>query len=228
VPQLRKFLKSDYFIVLVTLVLVIAIVIASFLALGLVLGTSVPIRVVESGSMCTNTDGCDGWSHPFEPTLHVGDVIIIQQVDPKDLNANYPNSDIIVYQNPAVMGNLKATPIVHRIVAEYTINGTLYFQTKGDGNCIPWPNSVDSSQYDSNTLWTTGQGVSQDQVLGRVVMRIPYLGWITLFMNANSWVLPTVVGVIVLIIILQFILPITKAKKKKGLEQQQKHEGIQV
>ncbi len=138
-PQLRKFLKSDSFTVLVTLVLVIAIVIASFLALGLVLGTSVPIRVVESGSMCTNTDGCDGWSHPFEPTLHVGDVIIIQQVDPKDLNANYPNSDIIVYQNPAVMGNLKATPIVHRIVAEYTINGTLYFQTKGDGNCIPWP-----------------------------------------------------------------------------------------
>ncbi len=87
---------------------------------------------------------------------------------------------------------------------------------------------MNSSQYDSNTLWTTGQGVSQDQVLGRVVMRIPYLGWITLFMNANSWFLPTVVGVIVLIIILQFILPITKAKKKKGLEQQQKHEGIQV
>ncbi len=226
-PQLRKLLKNDCFKVLVTIVLVVAIVLASFFVLGLVLGTSAPIRVVESGSMCIHVDGCDGLSHPFDPTLHVGDVIIIQQVDPKDLNANYPNSDIIVYLNPTVMGNSKVTPIVHRIVAEYTVNGTLYFQTKGDGNCVPWPNPVNSSQYDSNTLWTTGQGVPQDQVLGRVVMRIPYLGLITLFMNANSWVLPAVVGVIILIIILQFILPIAKAKKNKRLKQQ-KHEGTLV
>ena len=71
--------------------------------------------------------------HPFNRTLNVGDIIIIQGVDPETLNTNYPNSDIIVYKKPA---DPEDTPIVHRIVASYEINGTLYFQTKGDGNAI--------------------------------------------------------------------------------------------
>ena len=76
--------------------------------------------------MCVPYDGrCDGWRHPFDQTLHVGDIIIIQQVDPSSLKANYPNNDIIVYRNPNGV-----TPIVHRIVEKQEINGTLYFKTK--------------------------------------------------------------------------------------------------
>ena len=90
--------------------------------------------------------GCDGWTHPFEQTLHVGDIIIIQRVNAEDLNANYPNSDIIVYQNPSLQNNLDATPIVHRIVEKYQdVNGTWYFQTKGDGNGVHWPTAVSES-----------------------------------------------------------------------------------
>jgi signal peptidase I len=81
---------------------------------------------------------CDGWlslDHPFAQTLHKGDIIIIQAVNPADLNANYPNSDIIFYKNPNGV-----TPIVHRIVEKQEINGTLYFKTKGDGNGpLTWP-----------------------------------------------------------------------------------------
>ncbi len=107
---------------------------------NLVLGTGVPVRVVESGSMCVPYDGaCNGWSHPFAQTLHIGDIIVIQKVNPADLNTNYPNSDIIVYENPT---NPTSTPIVHRIVAVNKINGTLYFQTKGDGNGDQWPTPV--------------------------------------------------------------------------------------
>ena len=91
---------------------------------------------------------CDGWSHPFDHTLHIGDIIIIQKVNPADLNANYPNSDIIVYENPT---DPTSTPIVHRIVATYKVNGTLYFQTKGDGNGDKWPATPSAS---TNTIQT--------------------------------------------------------------------------
>jgi len=103
--------------------LIVAIIAGFFWGMQLVLGTSIPVRVVESGSICVSYGACDGWrslDHPFAQTLHKGDIIIIQAVNPADLNANYPNSDSIVYKNPNGV-----TPIVHRIVEKQEINGTL-------------------------------------------------------------------------------------------------------
>ena len=217
----KKVLKNDYVKTAIAIVFIIAIVLGFFFGLGLALGTSVPVRVVESGSMCTDIYGCDGWSHPFEQTLHVGDIIIIQSVNPEELSADYPNSDIIVYQNPNLRGNPEATPIVHRIVAKYQVNGTWYFQTKGDGNGVNWPTTPTTSEYDSHTLWSTGEGVPEDLVLGKVVMRIPYFGWITLFMRGNPWALPLVIGLIMLLIVIEFILPIVRTKNRKKQAEQE-------
>ena len=174
----------------------------------LVLGTS-PLRVVESGSMCVPYDGaCEGWislDHPFAQTLHKGDIIIIQAVNPADLNANYPNSDIIVYRNPNGV-----TPIVHRIVDKQEINGTLYFKTKGDGNGpVTWPSIPN---YYDNIPDT--KGVPQNLIEGKVILRIPWFGWITLLMRGNSWALPVVIGLIILLLIIEFILPVIKEKRK--------------
>ena len=106
--------RNEYFKSAIVIVVIVAIVLGFFFGLQLALGTSVPVRVVESGSMCVPYDGaCNGWSHPFAHTLHVGDIIVIQKVNPADLNSNYPNSDIIVYENPT---DPTSTPIVHRIV----------------------------------------------------------------------------------------------------------------
>jgi signal peptidase I len=221
VTDYKKVLKNDYVKTAIAIALIIAIVLGFFFGLGLALGTSVPVRVVESGSMCIDIYGCDGWSHPFGQTLHVGDIIIIQRVNPDELNADYPNSDIIVYQNPNLRGNQEATPIVHRIVAKYQINGTWYFQTKGDGNGLNWPTTPTTSEYDSHTLWSTGEGVPQDLVLGKVVMRIPYFGWITLFMRGNSWALPLVIGLIMLLLVIEFILPIIRTKNKNKQAEQE-------
>lgn len=215
VTDYRKILKNDYVKTAIAIALIVAIVLGFFFGLGLALGTSVPVRVVESGSMCTEIFGCDGWSHPFEQTLHVGDIIVIQSVNPENLNADYPYSDIIVYQNPNLRGNLEATPIVHRIVAKYQVNGIWYFQTKGDGNGENWPKTPSSSEYDSHTLWATGEGVPEDLVLGKVVLRIPYFGWITLFMRGNSWALPVVIGLIMLLVVVEFVLPIVRTQKKQ-------------
>ena len=151
--------------------------------------------------------------HPFDRTLNVGDLIIIQGVNPQTLNTNYPNSDIIVYKKPS---DPMDTPVVHRIVTSYKENDTLYFQTKGDGNPNEkWPNPVPPADYDSNTIWGfNGQGVPSDLVEGRVVMRIPYFGWITLILKDTSWGIPLIVALIVLLVALEFIIPVIKRKTR--------------
>lgn len=211
----KSLLKNEYVKTLIAIGLVIVVVLGGYFVLGVALGTDTPIRVVESGSMCTTINGCDGFSDVFTPTLHIGDLIIIQKLDPQDYNVNYPNSDIIVYQNPELANNIATTPIVHRIVERYEINGTYYFQTKGDGNDVHWPANVSSKEYDSHRLWTTGQGVSQDHVLGRVVMRIPYIGWTTLLMRNTYWALPIVIALIFILVIAEFVLPQMKPKQQK-------------
>ncbi len=204
--------KSEYFKSAIAIAVIVAIVLGFFVGLRFALGTDVPVRVVESGSMCVPYDGfCDGWSHTFAQTLHVGDIIIIQGIDPKDISTNYPSSDIIVYQRP---DNPSATPVVHRVVASYEVDGILYFQTKGDGNGEPWPTVPSPDEYDSNQLWHTGQGVPQDLVIGKVVMRIPWFGHITLFLQKNQWGLPLVIALIVVLLVVEFVLPMVRGKKK--------------
>ncbi len=197
------------------IVIAVFLVAGSFLALPILLNNSTPLRVVESGSMCVPYDwACDGFlsiTHEFSPTLHTGDIIIIQGVNPETINANYPNSDIIVYQRPDKPDD---TPVVHRVVAEYEENGVLYFQTKGDGNETPYPNVPSSSEYDSNYLWGNGEGVPAGMVLGKVVMRIPYFGWVTLFLKENFWGIPLIIAFIMLLLAVEFVIPEVKRKRK--------------
>jgi signal peptidase I len=209
--DLKKLVKTEHFKTIVTIALIIAIIFGFFIGMELILGAAVPLRVVESGSMCVPFDGtCDGWSHPFDQTLHVGDIIVIQKINPKDLKTDYPNSDVIVYKNPNGV-----TPIVHRIVEKQVINGTFYFKTKGDGNGpIKYP---DIPNYYDNI--PDSRGVPQDLVEGKVILRIPWFGWITLFMRSNSWALPAVISVIILLIALEFVLPSIRQKRKKTEQQ---------
>jgi hypothetical protein len=58
-------------------------------------------------------------------------------------------------------------------------------------------------------------GVPQGLVVGRVVMRIPYFGWITLFLRENNWGLPVIIGLILLLIVIEFVLPVLKKKGRK-------------
>jgi signal peptidase I len=219
--DLRKLWKNEYFKTALAIALIIAIFLGFYVGIVLALGTPVPVRVVESGSMCVPYDGaCDGWlslNHPFAQTLHKGDIIIIQAVNPADLNANYPNSDIIVYKNPNGV-----TPIVHRIVEKQEINGTLYFKTKGDGNSpIKYP--AVSNYYDNIP---DSRGVPQNLIEGKVILRIPWFGWITLFMKGNDWALPLVVAFIVLLVVIEFVLPLVKEKMKRPAQQTAKTTAV--
>ena len=218
-----KIRQNKHFKSAIVALIVIAVLASVFLALS----TTFSLRVVESSSMSIPFNyapaGQYSWNyvwltitHPFNRTLNVGDIIIVQRVDPKDLNTNYPNSDIIVYQVPD--DPIAKTPIVHRIVAVNNVNGTLYFQTKGDGNpSVVWPKVPPSSDYDSaNGIYNTSpKGVPQDLVLGKVALRIPYFGWITLLLRETSWALPLIVAVILILIVLEFVLPVIRKSDKK-------------
>ncbi len=212
--------NKDYFKTVVAIALIVAIVLSFLFGLQFALHTPDPALTVESGSMSIPYDAYDNFwdsvAHPFDRTLSIGDIIIVQGVNPADLNANYPNSDIIVYRNPSDPDTL----IVHRIVSKQEINGTWYFQTKGDGNGQQWPATPSPDQYDSQTIWHSAQysntGIPQSYVVGKVIMRIPWIGWVTLFMRDNSWGLPVIIALITLLIIIEFIVPILREKKPEN------------
>jgi hypothetical protein len=62
-----------------------------------------------------------------------------------------------------VFASDKPYPIIHRVISKETVNGTIYFNTKGDHN---------------PTQGTDDMMISQDRLLGKAFFRIPYLGWI--------------------------------------------------
>jgi signal peptidase len=102
----RRISAADIALIILTLLLLVVIVYR-------VSGNVTPLLVVKSGSM--------------EPTLKVGDVIVIEPAAPQDINIG----DVIVFWNPWY-GNL----VVHRVVHK-TDEGVY---TRGDANAgtDPW------------------------------------------------------------------------------------------
>jgi signal peptidase I len=219
----KKLLKNDYFQTVFVVALIVSIVIGFWYGSQLVMNTEIPPALaVVSGSMCIPYDGaCDGWTHPFDRTLDVGDIIIIQGVDIQDLKTDYPNSDIIVFHRPDNPDEL----IVHRIVDVTIIDGKRYFFTKGDGNSAPdtWPTIPKTWEYDP---WNNGnadipQGaVSEDLIVGKVVMRVPWVGYIAIFMHDNLGInnefiiIPIIIILATLLIIVEFAEPLLRRKNK--------------
>jgi len=183
------------------IILTIAIVFGFWYGLRLALNTQYPALAVASGSMCMLPGSdCDGWSHPFERTLHVGDLILVQGVNPADIKAApYPNGDIIVFHRPGSTDDR----IVHRAIKNETHNDKIYFKTQGDGNGSP------DYHYGEGT-WN-GM-VSQDLVIGKVILRIPWVGHLSLFMQDSFGTL-LIIALIIVILIVEFAIPVLTSKK---------------
>jgi len=107
-------------------------------------------------------------SNSMVPVFYKGDILILRGVEPTNLNIG----DIIVY---SVDG--RGTPVVHRIVK---VNPDGSYQTKGDAN-----NGQLNFEY----------YVPYKNIHGKVVLIIPYLGWVKL--GVTQYILPNFVFVIV-------------------------------
>jgi hypothetical protein len=202
----KKIWKREAINIIISAVLIVTAGLGFFFIMQLALNTQTPFLILKSDDMCISEGGkCNGWSHPFDETLHFGDLLIIQGVNPTDLNSNYPNIDIIVFKDQ-VSGNF----VVHRIISEHTVNNTDYFKTKGDrAGSIVWPNVP--SYFDDIP---TSLGVPQDQIIGRVAIRIPWIGGIALFLENNPLIIIAAIALILLLALGKFIATATNKKSK--------------
>ena len=96
-------------------------------------------------------------SGSMEPTYYKGDLIILEKVNAAQVKIG----DVIVFLHPIT----KNIYILHRVVAKKFENGKYYFLTKGDNP-------------DRNIAIDSWGWVSEDNLYGRLVQRIPYMGYL--------------------------------------------------
>lgn len=131
-------------------------------------------------------------SQSMYPTLKVNDAIITKKVDGSDLKIN----DIITFISSD--SRYSGFTITHRIVEKAKLSdGTYLFKTKGDYN-----NVTDSSM------------VNESDITGKVIFKIPMLGYIQYFLSTSfGWLL--VIAVPCLGIIVYDFVTITEKVYKK-------------
>ncbi|KYH39096.1 MAG: peptidase S26B, signal peptidase [Candidatus Hecatellales archaeon B24] len=136
-------------------------------------------------------------SRSMEPTLMVGDLIVLKRVTPEQLVQEYnslKDKPIIVFDTP-----YSKDPWVHRIYqVVYDENNQLVgFRTKGDNN--PGPDSY---------------LVKPEDIRGKVVLRIPLLGW--LFMFAKSELGFTIISIIIAILVVLNLVEFARVAVERG------------
>jgi len=126
------------------------------------------------------------------PTLNVGDLIIVRGADPNSVTVG----SIIVFHSPRDRDML----IVHRVVEINNQQGTLYFETKGDNN--PTKDS-----------WSPYPGVPQSHLVGIVIGRVAYLGYVILALKEPLG-MTAIVLLTALVIVYEFIVPMAKKSRE--------------
>ena len=142
---------------------------------GLIVGSPIPLVIIESGSMEHEGTFNNWWSlhsqgyldnnisretvnaWKFHNGMDKGDVILVTG----NKNKDYKIGEIIVF---SVSGS--NVPIIHRIIAIHEINEETFYETKGDHN---------DGQHPYEKL------IAKSQVLGKASFRVPGVGWIKLF-----------------------------------------------
>ena len=168
--------------------IVLAFVLIKFIvypALGFLLQTSHPVVAVVSESMEHN-GAFDNWwetqgswyasngiskedfsNFVLKNGFNKGDIMVLRGKQPENIKVG----DIIVFWSS------RKDPIIHRVVKKWQENGAYYFQTKGDNN----PSSIKNPFLDETNI-------SQEQIVGNAVVKIPLLGYIKiLFVDVLSF-----------------------------------------
>ena len=131
------------------------------------------------------------------PTINVEDGIIIQRIEPEHIK----QGDIISFLATESYYNGKV--ITHRVIGiEKSSDGKLLFRTKGDHN-----NVADSFL------------VNEENVYGKVIFRIPMLGYIRQFLSTYfGWILCIVIPFLYLILseVVRVRMMISSKEKQKA------------
>ncbi|TFG15358.1 MAG: signal peptidase I [Promethearchaeota archaeon] len=166
-----------------------------FFILQLTLNTETPVVVVESGSM--------------EPVISRGDLLIVKGVPAIDIRNGTiedMDGDIIVFNAQGVWSNPPAEPIVHRVVDKKFEDGIWQFKTKGDANPI-----VDEG-------W-----VPEGNILGVVVFKIPWIGWVKIFLTESGLLIPLLI-IISALLVISIIVDAYKKYEAENTEKEDSNE----
>jgi len=138
-------------------------------------------------------------SQSMTPAIKVNDAIIIKRLEAKDLEVG----DVVTYfsENPEYYGIM----ITHRILEKNEMNGKYSFVMKGDYNISQDPLTV-----------------SEEQIYGKVIMRIPKIGIIQELLSSYvGWIFIIILPV-GLIISVDIVKLYGKIKKNKRNEKRRK------
>lgn len=219
-PFLTRFTsgRGKRFLKVVLLLVILAVgVLGYWLVLRLTLNTDSPLVPVSSGNMCLAQPRCDGFTHPFGRTLHIGDLVVVQGINARDVVVEYPSSDVLVFHTPRQNPSQEDTLIVTRAVAREEIDGIAYFRTKSDGTGThKWPQVPDVNECefwsDYRENYTRSGMISEKLLVGKVVFRIPWVGHLLFFVFSYSWAL-VVVAIVALLIVVKFVVPRFEGRK---------------
>lgn len=92
--------------------------------------------------------------YSFKHGFNTGDIIVLFGKKPEKLNIG----DVIVFRRS---DQYQSDPIIHRIIKIWTAEGQYFYKTKGDHN---------------PTTYSFEATISEDQVIGKAVFKIPFLG----------------------------------------------------
>ena len=127
------------------------------------------------------------------PTIKAGDVVITY----KDENNKYDVGDVVTFISDSNGG----ITVTHRIMETYDLNGYYSYVTKGDNN-----NARDNEM------------VKSDNVLGKVILKIPKIGYAQQFLvSKTGWIVAVLLPCLGVVIydILKLFLSLTIRGKNK-------------
>lgn len=135
-------------------------------------------------------------SGSMEPNYHIGSIIYVQKVEPETLK----EGDVITFM---LSENTVATHRIIEILPDENDPTVLRFRTKGDANQVE----------DSNP-------VHCKNVLGKVVATIPYLGYVSDFVQhpPGTYITLGAAAIMILVVFLPDILMPEKKKEAQPLE----------
>ena len=135
----------------------------------------------------------------MEPTYHVGSLIYVKEVDPRQLEPG----DVITF---LLSEDTVATHRITEVIPDEEDPATLRFFTKGDANEAP-----------------DGSSVHYKNIIGTPVFTIPYLGYLAAYIQAPPGMYVAIAGgaVLILLVFLPDLFTDDKEqeaqpKKKKG------------
>lgn len=135
-------------------------------------------------------------SESMVPTLNKGDLIVVQGgLNVSEVTAEYVTGDVVVFHRPT---SPQDELIVHRAVEKHGNDDALYLKTMGDNNNGP-----------------DGWQVYDDDLVGKVVWSVPYVGHVPLFVHTPAG-MTIIIILIVILILLEFVIPSAKEEKEPG------------